>query len=110
MKEANGMRTGKGLVVAAALALVLAPGLYAADGKAVFTGKCLECHGASGAGGKVLPAKYAVRQWQRFFDENRHARKMDISSRFTREELDAVLKYLTDHAADSEKPEAAGLR
>ena len=104
------MRTGKGLIVAAALALVLAPGLYGADGKAVFTGKCLECHGASGKGGKVLPAKYAVRQWQRFFSENRHARKMDISSRFTREELEAVLKYLTDHAADSEKPEAAGLR
>lgn len=104
------MRTMVGLAVAAVLALGLAPGLYAADGKAVFSGKCLECHGVSGKGGKVLPAKYAVLQWQRFFSEKRHARKLDISSRFTLDELDAVLEYLSEHAADSEKPEAAGLR
>jgi len=104
------MRTMAGLAVAAVLALLMAPGVYAADGKAVFRGKCLECHSASGTGGKVLPAKYAVLQWQRFFRENRHARKLDIRSRFTDDELDAVLEYLTEHAADTEKPEAAGLR
>ena len=104
------MRTRVGLIVAAAMAFVMTPGLYAADGKAVFGGKCLECHGVSGKGGKVLPGKYAVRQWQRFFSEDRHARKLDIRSRFTQDELDAVLEYLTEHAADSEKPEAAGLR
>ncbi|MEN6473242.1 MAG: c-type cytochrome [Syntrophaceae bacterium] len=104
------MRIRAGLIVAAAMALGMAPGLYAADGKAVFTGKCLECHGVSGKGGKVAPGKYAVRQWQRFFSENRHARKLDINSMFTQDELDAVLEYLTEHAADSEKPEAAGLR
>ena len=103
------MRMRAGMIVAA-LVLCMAPGLYAADGKAVFTGKCLECHGVSGKGGKVLPGRYAVLQWQRFFRENRHARKLDISSRFTQEELDAVLEYLSEHAADSEKPEAAGLR
>jgi len=54
------MRTMAGLAVAAVLALLMAPGVYAADGKAVFRGKCLECHSASGTGGKVLPAKYAV--------------------------------------------------
>jgi mono/diheme cytochrome c family protein len=99
-----------GLIMAAALAFVMASGLYAADGKAVFTGKCLECHLGSGKGGKVVPGKFAALQWERFFNENRHARKFDIRSRFTPEEFDAVLEYLIKHAADSEKPEAAGLR
>jgi len=38
IKEANGMRTMAGLAVAAVLALLMAPGVYAADGKAVFRG------------------------------------------------------------------------
>lgn len=104
------MRTMVGLMVAAVVMLGMAPGLGAADGKAVFTTKCLQCHSGSGKGGKVQPGKYAVRQWQRFFQENRHARKLDISSRFTPAELEAAQEYLSEHAADSEKPEAAGLR
>lgn len=104
------MRRGIGFVMALALMISLAPGLYAADGKAVFTGKCAKCHGAGGKGGDIAPTKYASLQWQRFFDSDKHARKVDISSQFTPAELTAVKEYLMQHAADSDKPEAAGLR
>ena len=54
--------------------------------------------------------KYASAQWERYFTRNKHARKKDISADFTASELESVKDYLIRHAADSDQPEAIGLR
>jgi len=82
----------------------------AADGKKLFVDKCGQCHKSGGEASVFAPTKYASMQWQRFFQRNKHQRKKDISSRFSQDELDSIEKYLVDHAADSDQPEAVGLR
>lgn len=90
--------------------LVGSMGSYAGNGKVVFETKCAKCHGMGGSAGSIAPTKFASVQWQRFFDGNKHARKKDISKDFTPDELALVKEYLMQHAADSDKPEAAGLK
>ncbi|MCP4714690.1 MAG: cytochrome c [Deltaproteobacteria bacterium] len=82
----------------------------AADGKSVFIQKCGSCHRAGGEAVVFAPTKYASTQWERFFQRNKHKRKKDISADFTPADLEAVKTYLVDHAADSDQPEAVGLR
>ena len=83
---------------------------YAADGKEVFINKCGSCHKSEGEARMFAPTKYASVQWERYFARNKHKRRKDIGSLFTEAELNAVKEYLIDHAADSEQPEAVGLR
>ena len=90
--------------------LLGAPALYGADGGEVFMDKCGSCHGSGGEAPAFAPTKYASVQWQRFFERDKHARKKDISDKLSASEIAAVSAYLMQHAADSEQPEAAGLR
>ena len=83
---------------------------YAADGKGVFVNKCGSCHKSGGEAAAFAPTKYASTQWDRFFQRNKHKRKKDISSEVTEAEINAVKTYLINHAADSDQPEAVGLR
>ncbi len=80
------------------------------DGESLFNSKCGSCH----AGGRdtpvFAPVKYASLQWERFFKRNKHKRKKDISGIITPTELDLIKQYLKDHAADSDRPIAAGLK
>ncbi|HHC25622.1 MAG TPA: cytochrome c [Desulfobacterales bacterium] len=86
------------------------PGSHAAeDGEALFNSKCGKCH-TNGKSPVFAPVKYASSQWERFFKRNKHERKKDISEEVSEEEADAIKKYLIDHAADSDRPIAAGLR
>ena len=82
----------------------------AADGEEILQDKCGQCHGDLKAAPDFSPAKYASTQWVRFFSRDKHSRKKDISGRFSKEELKAVEDYLVLHAADSDQPEAIGLR
>ena len=82
----------------------------ASGGREIFLSKCGACHQKDGDAQAFAPTKYASTQWKRFFDRNKHSRRKDISSFFNDEELDAVEKYLIKHAADSEQPEAVGLK
>ena len=82
----------------------------ASDGKDVFVKKCGSCHRSGGEAPVFAPTKYASSQWDRFFARNKHKRKKDISSVLSEADLNAVKKYLIDHAADSDQPEAVGLR
>ncbi len=83
---------------------------HAADGKQMFMTKCGQCHKSGGEGPVFAATKYAGKQWDRFFMREKHKRKKDISSQFTQAEFDLIKKYLMDHAADSDQPEAVGLR
>ena len=83
---------------------------HAADGKAVFLYKCGSCHKAGGEAAVFAPTKYASTQWERYFARDKHKRKKDISADYTESELNAVKRYLVNHAADSDQPEAVGLR
>ena len=83
---------------------------HASDGKDVFIKKCGSCHRSGGEAPVFAPTKYASSQWERFFGRNKHQRKKDISSVLSEADRNAVKKYLIDHAADSDQPEAVGLR
>jgi mono/diheme cytochrome c family protein len=83
---------------------------HAADGKAVFLYKCGSCHKVGGEAAVFAPTKYASTQWERYFARDKHKRKKDISADYTESELNAVKRYLVNHAADSDQPEAVGLR
>ena len=78
----------------------------------VFIQKCGSCHKSGGEVEAFAPTKYASTQWERFFQRDKHKRKnkKDISADFNELELNAVKVYLVDHAADSDQPEAVGLR
>ena len=95
------------------LAIVIVAGIpaaYAADGKTLFLNKCGSCHKSGGEASVFAPTKYASTQWERFFEANKHARIKDISSMLAPDESSAVKEYLKTHAADSDQPEAVGLK
>lgn len=81
-----------------------------ARGRNLFISKCGQCHKTGGEAEPFAPTKYASMQWERFFSRSLHNRKKDISGLFTPEELEAIERYLVNHAADSSQPEAAGLK
>jgi len=83
---------------------------YAADGKELFMSKCGQCHKSGGEAAAFAPTKYASVQWERFFSRNKHASVKDISAQCSESDIDAVKAYLVKHAADSDQPEAVGLR
>lgn len=89
--------------------ICIPPGSHAADGEKLFDTKCGKCH-TQGNAPEFFPVKYASSQWKRFFSKNKHNRKKDISGEITPEEIKSIEKYLTDHAADSDLPIAAGKR
>ena len=76
----------------------------------MFISKCGQCHKSGGEAEAFAATKYASKQWERFFKRNKHARKKDISGQVTKEELALISEYLMRHAADSDRPEAVGLR
>jgi len=82
----------------------------AADGENVFKGVCGGCHGKGGEARDISPVKFAGKQWERFFNKKRHNRKKDISELLSEQDQTALIEYLIEHAADSDKPIAAGLR
>ncbi len=91
-------------------AMTAGTGIWASDGKDVYLGKCGSCHRGGGEAPVFAPTKYASVQWERFFDRDKHSRKKDISGVLSADEMAAVKQYLMEHAADSDQPEAAGLR
>ena len=104
------MKIAGGLVFFVLLGLVVhSPGLSLTDGETLFDMKCGKCH-ARGNATAFGPVKYASVQWERFFKRNKHGRKKDISQEVSEEEIKQIKKYLVDHAADSDRPIAAGLR
>jgi len=90
-----------------ALATALSTSAVYADGGALFRQKCGSCHQKGGQVTPVNPADKAAVVWQKFFDRNRHA--TDISGVLTADELQSVIEYLKQFAADSDRPETAAI-
>ena len=88
----------------------LSPSSHAIDVQELFFQKCGSCHRPGGEAEGFAPTKYASTQWQRFFEREKHKRKVDISHLMTDAEVKLIMQYLMDHAADSDQPEAAGLK
>ncbi|MDY6853337.1 MAG: cytochrome c [Thermodesulfobacteriota bacterium] len=82
---------------------------HAEKGKVIFQTRCGACHKKGGDAPDFSPVKYAKAQWNRFFEKNRHARRMDISDKVSPSEMKTVKNYLMAHSADSDLPIAAGL-
>ena len=84
--------------------------LAAESPKLLFEKKCGTCHGTGLTAHAFAPTKYATSQWLRFFKHKRHTRRQDISPYITKPELEVIVQYLADHSADSDQPEAMGVR
>jgi len=86
------------------------PNPYGMDGESLFQSKCAQCHSPKGEAPVLAPVKYAAVQWDRFFTKQKHNRKKNIDNFFSPEELQLIKSFLISHAADSDRPIAAGLR
>ena len=105
------MRNAYAFLYIVATGIVISmPPAYAADGKALFMSKCGSCHRSGGEASVFAPTKYASTQWERFFEAGKHARIKDISALAKPDESAAIKDYLKVHAADSDQPEAIGLK
>jgi mono/diheme cytochrome c family protein len=99
------------LAVMATILIIAQKPIGATDGKMLYRNKCGTCHQSGGEAPIFGPAKYAASQWERFFSRERHKQRYkDIGHLFSEAEMQAVAQYLMNHAADSDRPEAAGLR
>jgi mono/diheme cytochrome c family protein len=81
-----------------------------AGGKEIFEKQCGSCHRSGGEAPVFAPVKFAAIQWERFFERNRHLNYKNISSLISQSDMNAVKIYLVDHAADSDMPEAIGIK
>lgn len=70
---------------------------------------------AYGAAGEELaarlgidPSSRAIKQWERVFDTPRKMARYGID-KLSEQETELLKEYLLDHAADSDRPIAAGL-
>jgi len=81
------------------------------DGETLFKNKCLQCHREGGEAIVIAPSMNASKQWKRFFKKKKHNRRYkDISGLFASDEIEMIQAYLIEHAADSPKPQAFGLK
>ena len=88
------------------------------DGQKLFKEHCKPCHLAESEHGEVTPMSLIQDQWQRFFDEKfeeTHKAVNDpnqdnkpVTETLSEEELDELVKWTIDHAADSEQPMTCG--
>jgi len=73
----------------------------------LFVSKCGACHKQGGNAAPINPADKAGLVWEKYFKRGRHP--VDISSSISAAELQSIVNYLRDHAADSDQPEAAAI-
>ena len=79
---------------------------WAASGAALFVQKCGVCHTRGGQASPVNPADKAGLVWEKYFKRGRHPVEFAQTSEA---ELEAVIDYLKEHAADSDQPVAAAI-
>ena len=70
-------------------------------GEALFKSQCGSCHMKGGAAAPVNPGDKAARVWVKYFKRQRHPVDLEVSEG----DLDSILEYLEDHAADSDQPQ-----
>jgi mono/diheme cytochrome c family protein len=94
------------LALGAALSLaMLSTSAMADDGANMFLQKCGSCHVKGGQATPVNPADKASIVWNKFFTRGRHT--VDFSQTVSVDDLQVIVQYLKDHAADSDQPAVA---
>ncbi|MFC1513295.1 c-type cytochrome [Thermodesulfobacteriota bacterium] len=96
----------KKVLLTLSLALLLAPATtMASDGAGLFMQKCGSCHKRGGSAASVNPADKAGVVWKKYFARGRHPEGLAAAINDT--ELQLVIEYLKEHAADSDQPATA---
>jgi cytochrome c551/c552 len=80
---------------------------FAADSTAVFVQKCGVCHKKGADATPVNPADKAGVVWAKYFERGRHP--VDLASQINDGDMELILGFLQDHAADSDQPVAAAI-
>ncbi len=88
------------------LIFYLLTGVSWAGGRGTFIQNCGICHKTGGKAPPVNPADKAAIVWEKYFKRHRHP--VDLSS-INPGDMKIIIKYLKDHAADSDQPEAAAI-
>ena len=118
MKKSN-------VIVATVLIGVLAVGLANVAGAAkkpkgndLFKEFCKPCHEADSDNGEYTPMSLIQDQWTRFFEEDyadTHSGVVDpnhdnkpVTEVISKDDLEMIMKFAVDHAADSEQPMTCG--
>ena len=77
----------------------------ATDDAELFQRTCCSCHHAGNEIRVLSPADKSMNVWGKYFQRKRHL--TPFSSFANDETLALILRYLKDHAADSDAPESA---
>jgi len=88
------------------LALLCSTSLHAVN-NTVFVNKCGQCHHKNGPATLINPADKAGLVWIKYFKRHRHPVDLDVL--ITDDEMENILDYLQEHAADSKRPVAAAI-
>lgn len=107
MKKATkitALLAGLTLVTASAMAV---EGGNPKKGKYLYKKNCKTCHSEGGEGGELTPMSKTMRQWDRFFDRDKHEVKPEAFEMPEQDLLD-IQQFLYDHAADSDQPQTCG--
>ena len=90
------------IFLAAMCLLAFTGSVWAANGsEALFKEKCGSCHMKGGAAAPVNPGDKAASVWVKYFKRGRHPVILTVSPN----DLDMIVEYLEDHAADSDQPQ-----
>lgn len=99
------MKKGTISIVALCLLALASSAWAGSGGDALFKKKCGSCHLRGGEAAPVNPGEKAGSVWEKYFKRGRHPVDLNISE----SEMDIILEYLQDHAADSDKPEMSAI-
>lgn len=96
------------LAVFVSSAALAAEGGNSRKGKYLYKKNCKTCHVAGAEGGELTPLSKTQKQWDRFFNEDKHKSSPDALKKFSEQDLKDVNQFLFDHALDSDQPETCG--
>jgi mono/diheme cytochrome c family protein len=75
-----------------------------ANGQDSFINKCGACHKSGGEAAPVNPGDKAAVVWKKYFKRKRHPVELTA---INPDEMQEIISYLRDHAADSDHPASA---
>lgn len=87
------------------LLLLVSSSAFAEDNQTLFIEKCAACHRQGGEAQPVNPADKASIVWEKYFKRGRH--RIELSPTISKNELEQVIEYLKEYAADSDRPATA---
>lgn len=96
------------LVLLVSVAAFAAEGGNARKGKYLYKKNCKSCHVSGAEGGELTPLSKTQKQWDRFFNEDKHKKSPDALKGFSEQDLKDINQFLFDHAVDSDQPETCG--